>query len=129
MTSRRGLLPSVAELDARDERESSRVDGCRPIGSVRPRERVRVTGVLRSVTYPPVDAAPDLRAHLFDGTGELALVLRGRRRVPGVVPGRRLVAEGVVLDDDGPTLVDPAYELRPSLAELEEIDAADGRHR
>ncbi|MGC5627152.1 OB-fold nucleic acid binding domain-containing protein [Georgenia sp. Z1344] len=129
MTVRRRLLSTVAELDALDERESSRVEGCRPIGSVAPRERVRVAGILRSVTYPPVDDAPDLRAHLYDGTGELAIVLRGRREVPGIVPGRRLVAEGVVLDDDGPTLVDPAYELRPSLAELEEIDQVAGRHR
>ena len=129
MSPRRRLLTPVAELDARDERRASQVPGCRAITSLAPRERVKVAGVLRSVTYPPVDATPDLRAHLYDGTGELVLVFRGRRDVPGIEPGRRLVAEGMVLDDGGPTLVDPRYELRPSLAELEEIEQLTGARR
>ncbi|MGO1509800.1 MAG: OB-fold nucleic acid binding domain-containing protein [Actinomycetaceae bacterium] len=127
--TRRPFLAPVAELDALDERDASRVSGCEPIGSVRPRARVRVTGVLRSVTYPPVDDLPDLRAQLYDGTGEISLVFHGRRSVPGIEPGRRLVASGTVLDDGGPTLADPTYELRPSPAELEEIDHVAGRHR
>ena len=75
-----------------------------------PRQRTRSEGVLVAVTYRPAGAG--LVARLHDGTGELDLVWLGRRHIPGITPGRRIVAEGVVYSgDQRPTIFNPAYRL------------------
>lgn len=65
-----------------------------------------------AVTYRP--SGSSLVARLHDGTGELDLVWLGRRHIPGITPGRRLVAEGVIYSgDQRPTIFNPAYRLLP----------------
>jgi hypothetical protein len=39
---------------------------------------------------------PSVECTIADTTGQLMLVFQGRRRVPGVEPGARLVVEGMV---------------------------------
>lgn len=78
------------------------------------RERVRVAGSLRTVTLRPRAGVPALVAELYDGTGVVSLVWLGRRQIPGIEPGRSLVAYGLVTRDNGrPVIFNPRYELRP----------------
>lgn len=85
------------------------------IDAVTSRRRSRVVGVLRAVSYAPVGSTTALRAQLFDGTGTIDLCWTGRRDVPGIVPGRRLVAAGMIArGEPGDTrlvMYNPRYEL------------------
>jgi hypothetical protein len=76
---------------------------------------VCIAGTLRSVVLRPLAGVPTLEAELYDGTGSVALIFLGRRRIRGVEPGRALVARGRLTKRDGlPTLYNPSYELRPA---------------
>jgi amino acid transporter len=66
------------------------------VGEVRWRERVRVAGRVRSVRVQPRAGTSNLECVLNDGTGGLLLVFQGRPKIPGIEPGARLVAEGMV---------------------------------
>lgn len=116
--ARARLLASHAELDAHAQREWTESMDVTPISQVSARTRVRVAGVLRAVSYAPKTSTTALRAELFDGTSSLDLVWTGRREVLGIVPGRRLVASGMIAASDGgrPRLVmyNPRYELLPT---------------
>ncbi len=71
--------------------------------------------MLRTVTIQPRGQSPCLQAELWDGSGSLELVWIGRRRIPGVEPGRTLRAEGRITQRDGHRVMfNPKYELRPS---------------
>lgn len=83
-----------------------------PLAEAQPRTRVAVAGVVAAVTYPPAGAVPSLVARLYDATGSLDLIWLGRRAVPGIDPGRRLRAEGMVsAGHDRPAIVNPVYQL------------------
>ncbi|GAA1910775.1 hypothetical protein GCM10009737_10300 [Nocardioides lentus] len=76
------------------------------------RERVRLEGHLRTVTLRPRGGAPALEAELHDGTGGVALVWLGRRRIGGITPGRALAVEGRIGRADGVRVIyNPRYEL------------------
>jgi hypothetical protein len=109
----RRALASTDELAADDERVEAVLHGTDLVAQVRPRERHTVSGVLRSVTYTPSGVRPELAAELYDGSGGLELRWTGRRAVPGIEPGRRLVATGRVTEDDDRRYViyNPAYTL------------------
>lgn len=93
----------------------NRAAGATPLGEVRPRRRERVSGVLSAVTYRPSTQVPALVGRLVDGSGEMEIVWLGRRTIPGVEPGRRLVAEGMVSRGrSGPRMYNPDYELLAS---------------
>jgi hypothetical protein len=52
-------------------------------------------------------------AELFDGSGSVHLVWLGRSRIPGIEPGRALVARGRVSEHDGVKVIfNPWYELK-----------------
>jgi len=104
---------SRSELDDAAERSEAVEAGCTPISGLEPRTRVRVTGVLRSVTVRPREGVQAFEAELYDGSGAITLVFLGRRDVPGVEAGRHLVVEGLVADlDGGRVIFNPRYELR-----------------
>ncbi|MEE6274351.1 OB-fold nucleic acid binding domain-containing protein [Georgenia wangjunii] len=108
------LLASTAELDAEDERAAAWSRGATPLAEVRPRTRVKVAGVLSAVTYRPKEGMRALVGRLYDGSASVDLVWLGRRTVPGIEPGRRLLAEGMVFAGRArPTIFNPAYELIP----------------
>jgi hypothetical protein len=55
---------------------------------------------------------PTLEAELFDGSGSVTLVWLGRRRIPGIEPGRTLTARGRFADVEGKRVIyNPRYEL------------------
>jgi hypothetical protein len=89
-----------------------RARGTTPIGEVEWRTRVRVAGRIKSVRVQPRAGTSNLECVLADGTGKLLLVFQGRRRVPGIEPGARLVVEGMVGDwARRQAILNPDYEL------------------
>ena len=121
--TRRGWLGRVARrltqdaesLDAEVLREDVAGTGARPVVTCGQGEPVTVTGRLRSVVYTPRETVPTVDAELFDGSGSIHLVWLGRRRIPGIEPGRAISARGRVSDRDGTKIIfNPWYELKPA---------------
>ena len=89
-----------------------RARGTIPIGDVQWRQRVRVAGRVRSVRVQPRAGTSNLECQLSDESGMLLLVFQGRRRIPGIQPGARLVVEGMVGDwARRQAILNPDYEL------------------
>ncbi len=86
--------------------------GTSPIAAVRLRQRARVAGRVRSVRVQPGAGISSLECTLADATGHLLLVFQGRRLVPGIEPGARLVAEGMVGERNRqPAMINPRFTL------------------
>ncbi|HEY2506753.1 MAG TPA: amino acid permease [Streptosporangiaceae bacterium] len=86
-----------------------------PIVDSRHREIVDVAGTLRAVTLRPSSSVPTMEAELWDGTGQVLLVFLGRRDIPGIQPGRKIVVHGRLTSVKGQRAIyNPAYELQPS---------------
>lgn len=88
--------------------------GATPVADLPRRELVTVAGTLRTVTLRPRAGVPALVADLYDGSGSVSLVWLGRREIPGIDPGRSLLAYGrITTDGEHPVIYNPRYELRP----------------
>lgn len=115
---RRALRRMTADedvLEAQDLQVESEQAGATAVARCSLGGEVCIAGTLRSVVLRPLAGVPTLEAELYDGTGSVALVFLGRRRIRGVEPGRALVARGRLTKRDGlPTLYNPSYELRPA---------------
>jgi hypothetical protein len=99
-------------VDAQELRSDVVQAGCEPLSGCRKGEVVTVTGRLKSVVYTPRETVPTLEAELFDGSGSVTLVWLGRRRIPGIEPGRRLTARGRFAAFEGRRVIyNPWYEL------------------
>ena len=71
-----------------------------------------MAGRVHSVRVPTRTDTANLECTLADGTGSILLVFQGRRQVPGLHQGARLVAEGMVGAWMGrPAMLNPDYEL------------------
>ena len=106
------LRTSRDHLDAEDEERSASRRGTEPIGSLTSRQRARVSGVLRAVTYRSSQDKLILVGRLYDGTGSIDLVWWGRRRIAGITPGTHLMVEGRVADGTHRLQIhNPAYQL------------------
>lgn len=88
--------------------------GVVPIHEVRARQIVTVVGEIVSVRVVPKVGTSWLEVTLSDGSHRMAAMWTGRRRLPGVEPGRRLVVSGRA-SATGPggrmLLMNPRYEL------------------
>jgi amino acid transporter len=85
-----------------------------PIAETVHREVVDVAGTLRAVTLRPRGSTLTMEAELWDGTGRILLVWLGRRDIPGVQPGRKIVVHGRLTNVKGERAIyNPAYELQP----------------
>jgi RecG-like helicase len=67
-----------------------------PMMEAKLRERIWVAGRIRALRGKTDNDASNLECEITDGTGSLLLVFQGRRRIPGIAVGARLVAEGMV---------------------------------
>lgn len=109
----RRLTASTHHLDVADLQSEVERLSCTPLDKLRRGQCVEVAGRLRAVVYTPSANVPTLEAELFDGSGSIALVWLGRRRIAGIEPGRWIIARGRVGDHDGtPALYNPWYELQ-----------------
>jgi hypothetical protein len=99
-------------IDAEALQSDVVTSGCAPVSACRKGQVVTVTGRLKSVVYTPRETVPTLEAELFDGSGSVTLVWLGRRRIPGIEPGRSLTARGRFAAFDGRRVIyNPWYEL------------------
>ena len=115
----RKLLQRLTTSDADLDRERLRqfcqdVPGVIPIGDAVPRQEVTVAGEISSMRIVPRAGTPSLEATVKDGSGSMLVVWTGRRSIPGVAPGKRLVLSGRGTPH-GPngrlTVLNPRYEL------------------
>jgi len=94
-----------------------------PIGDAEWRHRVRVMGRVRSVRVQPRAGTASLECVLGDDSGKLLLVFQGRRQIPGIQPGARLLVEGMVGDwSHRQAILNPSYQL---LVATDATDASD----
>jgi hypothetical protein len=107
------LTTDVEELDADDLSENAEARGADRADRCSCGEEVTVLGRLRSVELCPRAAAATLEAELYDGTEGVLLVWLGRRRIPGIEPGRTVKARGRLAEREGrKVLYNPYYELQ-----------------
>jgi len=102
---------------ARAMEELGRValDGCVPIGTVRWRDRVKVAGKVRAMRVQPWAEVASLELTVGDGTGGLTVVFLGRRQIPGIRLGSRIVVHGMVGATRGQlAMLNPRYQLLPT---------------
>jgi RecG-like helicase len=91
---------------------ASTIDGTTRIVDAPMRSRAKVAGVVRRITVRPVEGYESLEALLSDGTGELEVVWMGRRTIPGLSLGTRVIVDGVVGEMRGqPRMVNPTFEF------------------
>ena len=116
----RRFIETAAAKTARTTRELHRMDaelgpqaeGTIPIAEAAWRSRVRVAGRVKSIRVPTRTPTPSLECTLVDGSGALLLVFQGRRKIPGIQQGARLVAQGTVGSWEGRmAILNPDYEL------------------
>jgi len=109
----RKLTSDVDELDADEMSMRSGAEGAQRACDCRSGEEVTVMGRLRSVELCPTNEAATLEAELFDGTQGVTLIWLGRRRIPGIEPGRTIKVRGRMAERDGQkVLYNPFYELQ-----------------
>jgi hypothetical protein len=86
--------------------ETSRLSDCPARG------RVRIAAAVRRITVRPGEGSDSLEALLSDGTGEVTAVWTGRRGIPGLSLGTRMILEGTIgADRKGRRLVNPGFEF------------------
>jgi RecG-like helicase len=102
---------------ARAMQELGRValDGCVAIGGVRWRDRVKVAGKVRAMRVQPWAEVASLELTVGDSTGGLTVVFLGRRHIPGIKLGSRIVVHGMVGATRGQlAMLNPRYQLLPA---------------
>jgi amino acid transporter len=109
---KRGRLPATRADLAAPDGAAATVAGTVPISALRPRERGRVAGKVKSVTYKPWGDTASLQVQLTDDHDKLAVVFLGRRQIAGLSPGSKIVVEGTVADIRGQrAMINPHYEF------------------
>jgi cytochrome c-type biogenesis protein CcmE len=84
------------------------------VAAAQPRTKVRLAGVVRRITVRPVHGFDALQVRLWDGTGDVSVQWLGRRTIPGLTLGSRLVVEGMLGVENGDRkVVNPVYEFLP----------------
>jgi len=86
--------------------------GVNPIGSLTGPGRATVEGRIFAVEIRPVEHNTVLAAEIADSTGQLTALFYGRSHIPGLECGARIRFRGPVgIQDGGPVMINPAYEL------------------
>jgi hypothetical protein len=115
----RKMFQRLTVPDADLDRERLRqfcvnVPGVTCIGDAQARQEITVAGEIKSLRIVPRAGSPSLEATINDATGSLLVVWTGRRHIPGVSPGRRLVVSGRGTPQGAAgrlMLLNPNYEL------------------
>ena len=112
--ARKRLAPTVAELDRNRLQDRYRGLDITQIADVPLRTPARVGGEVQGLRVVPRSGSPSLEVTVSDGSGRAVAVFLGRRRLPGLEPGRGVVLEGVARREGARTiLLNPAYTLIP----------------
>lgn len=109
----RRLTSDVEDLDAADLSANAEAEGAQRACDCRTGEEVTVFGRLRTVELSPSNEVATLEAELFDGSEGVTLVWLGRRKIPGIEPGRTIKVHGRMAEREGhKVLYNPYYELQ-----------------
>jgi RecG-like helicase len=91
---------------------ASTIPGTTRIAEAPRRSRAKVAGIVRRITVRPVEGYESLEALISDGTGEIEVVWMGRRSIPGLSLGTRVVVDGVIGELRGHgRMVNPTFEF------------------
>jgi amino acid transporter len=72
----------------------------------------QIAGEVTGLRVVPKAGSPWLEVTVDDGSGSAVLIFTGRKRVPGIMPGRAIIAEGVARDEHSRlTILNPRYSL------------------
>lgn len=109
----RRLTEDLDQLDAEELAESADASGACRVSECRRGEEATMLGRLRSVDSCPQGAGANMQAEFYDGTDAITLVWIGRRRIPGIESGRRIMVRGRIGEREGRKVIyNPYYELR-----------------
>jgi hypothetical protein len=107
------LTEDLAERDAEEMAETAEASGAVPASQCCRGDEVTMLGRLRSVDACTKASGAAMQAEFYDGTDTVTLVWIGRRKIPGIVPGRKLMVRGRVGERDGAKVIyNPYYELQ-----------------
>lgn len=82
------------------------------IADAKPREKVRLGGVIQSVTYVPQSVPARFTAVLSDGSSSIELRWPGRRDIAGISVGHAVEVEGTVMPaNDHYVIIHPLYRI------------------
>ena len=84
------------DVSASDAAVSGSPDVTEPINQARWRNRIRATGTVKALQVQQTETGPSLGCEIGDEAGSLLLVFPGRRRIPGIELGARVLVEGMV---------------------------------
>ena len=102
----------IDEIDREKLEVFSSDAGGHPLDTLRARQRARIVGEIRTVRIVPRAGAPALEVVISDGRGSLTAIFLGRRKIGGIIAGRKLVVTGTVVADHRRMAVfNPLYEL------------------
>ena len=88
------------------------VPGTTRLEASKAREPVRIAAAVRRITVRPGEGYDSLEALFFDGTGEVVASWTGRRSIPGLSLGTRMILEGTIGEDRGVRkMVNPRFEF------------------
>ncbi|MFB3739159.1 MAG: OB-fold nucleic acid binding domain-containing protein [Candidatus Velamenicoccus archaeovorus] len=113
----RGFLNRLTESDEQRlaeeiQRWADTVPGTARISDTAVRDRAKVAGVVKRITVRPMEGSESLEALVSDGTGEVRVVWMGRRTIPGLKLGTRIVVEGMVAEKHGERrMVNPTFDF------------------
>ena len=111
---RRMVSHDQSRIEADELHADALASGATPVRQCCTGERVDVLGTVRSVTVRPRGGVPAFEADVYDGTGSLAVMWLGRRRIRGIDPGRTITVSGRINSVDGrPTMFNPRYAIKP----------------
>ena len=84
---------------------------------MKPRERVKVAGVIQNIRIDPREGTGSIEATFIDGTGEMVAKWLGRQSLSGISLGAGLVIEGMIGSTGAAgecVILNPEYDLIPS---------------
>ena len=106
------LATPTEELDRQALTEFCTVRGFTPMDQLEARTRASTGGEVKSVRIVPRAGAPALEVTVADGRGSATAVFLGRRKIAGMVPGKRIAMSGMVARDGKRLLFyNPEYEF------------------
>ena len=106
------LATPTEVLDRNALTEFCEMRGFTPLDRIEPRTQVDTGGEVTSVRLVPRAGAPALEVTVGDGRGIATAVFLGRRKISGLVPGRRIAMRGMVAKDGKRLLIyNPEYSF------------------
>ena len=108
------MIAGATAVAESEDTSAGPAPGCEPapINQATWRRRICITGRISAVRVHETEAGPSLGCEIVDEAGSLFLVFPGRRRIPGIEMGARLMVEGMVgIWRRRLAILNPYYEL------------------